>query len=87
MNLSNYPQSQKKLQTRKEGDTIALFLVWLETKGYAICAPTAGMMDMPYHLPLHKPINEWLADYFEIDLDKLEQERIEILNMLAEGKE
>lgn len=75
------PECEKLSAVSKESNTIGNFLEWLH-EDYVI-----GYWDEPYggYTREYKPIEKWLAEYFEIDLDKVEQERRELLKWLQEA--
>jgi hypothetical protein len=56
------------------------FVDWLNENGYTICTleETDGYPEQQY-FPHRKPYEEIFADYFGIDLKKVEQERQAIL--------
>lgn len=70
-----YPECEKLASVSDQSQTIGEFLDWLGTMGYHIAD------DMPYML--NRTIEEWLALYFDIDMDKVEDERRQILEELG----
>lgn len=74
--MSEHPELDKLLAVTEESQTIGEFI---ETAGY-----TLGHWDGEKFVPTNKTINQILADYFEIDLMKVEMERRVILERLAE---
>lgn len=86
MDLSNYPESKQKLETQEQATIIGDFLTWLQDHRKVVLCQFGIDADKGEEvlLPTNRTTNQWLADYFGIDLDKLEQERMEILNMLVE---
>lgn len=90
MDLSNYPQSQRKLDTRDQQLIIGIFLTWLENQGYVICdcrCEVVDMLETSYYMPVEKTFDQLLADYCGINLDELERERLAILARLGRGEE
>lgn len=65
------PELNKLQAVKDESDAIGQFLEWLFSKGYCIGAPVVGMSP-PYYLLVSRPIHDWLAEYFEIDLQKVD---------------
>lgn len=77
------------VQTAKQRKIIGNFLQWLESKGYIISDSRSEVVDMleaVYYAPVEKTINQWLANYFGIELDELELER-QALNPLQQTDE
>lgn len=59
-------------------DTVQSFLEWL-TKNYWIC-----QINEYEFTPVYKPIEHWMAEYFEIDLKKVEKEKLAVLEYVRE---
>lgn len=79
------PELNKMADARAAGsDTIGTFIDWLQQQGYVI----AKWDNRPDHMkhdqlyPIHKPIENWLAEYFEIDLNKIDAERKALLDQI-----
>ena len=69
------PELDKMLDNQNESQAIGEFLDWLTSEGYAIC-------ELNKHNEWHhvrKGIEQLLADYFNVDLKKAEQEKRAIL--------
>lgn len=65
-------------------DTIGAFIDWLQSHGYVIAQWNRNEL-MTHHdilEPAWKPIEHWLADYYGIDLNKVDDERKAILEEL-----
>ena len=79
-------ESEKKLQVREQCQTIGDFLSWLQDHRHVVLCQWGVDVDNRKEvlLPTGRTINQWLADYFMIDLEKLEEERRELLRRLAE---
>ena len=73
-------ECDKLLDVKEESMTLSSFVEWLNSKNIAICTveKTDGYPREQW-LPIRKSYEELFADYFEIDLKKLEQEKQEIL--------
>ncbi len=66
-----------------EADTITRFYDWLVNNGYVIAVyVNSGYYDDPRLFPAYKRPEELFADFFGIDLDKIEIERNAILERL-----
>lgn len=80
--MSRYPEHKKLTAIAEQSQSIGEFIDWLQTsKGYEICYYTDDDADPLAKVP--KSINDLLADYFKIDQDKLEEEKREMLELLA----
>ena len=79
------PEHDKLKALNGANQTVGEFLEWLEMHGYAICRDRNEHrpdLDCKYW-PTHKRRDQLIADFFEIDSDKLEQEKRAILEALA----
>lgn len=80
-------EMQKVLQHQDEAQAIGDFLEWLFGQGVMLCSRTgdvravhnAGTRFSEGFVPISRSIEQLLAMYFGIDLDKLQQEREEVL--------
>jgi hypothetical protein len=83
-NRSQTPELDKLSKVKEESQLIGSFLDWLQTEGgYTICKyyeKDGGLQEA--FLPARKSIEEMLAQYFKIDLRKVEWERRKLLNMI-----
>lgn len=70
-----YPEHQKLRAIAKESQLIGSFLEDMREKGWNFCQYSEGDL-----IPDYRPIRAILADYFEIDQDKLEQEKLAMLD-------
>lgn len=92
--MSEYPEHDKLQAISDESQTIGLFL---DTSGYTLCrvmyrAPHNGigaLSETPTKddqdgrlVPVSTPINDILADYFDIDQAKIEEEKRAMLDQL-----
>lgn len=82
------PECDKMLKVRDQSQLIGEFLDWLQTdKALAICRletkEEADGADQGFVLAFIST-EKLLADYFDIDLDKVEQERCAILKQLRQ---
>jgi hypothetical protein len=77
----DFPEHEKVREVRDKSQAIGNFLDWLlQEKGIRFCEPRESEVT-PY-LPIHFNIEELLAEFFEIDLGRLEEEKQEMLKML-----
>lgn len=78
------PECQRLSDVQTESNIIGEFLDWLTyDKQYEICERYATT---EAYLPVHETTNKLLAEYFEINLDKVEKERRELLEWLRNKK-
>ncbi len=80
---------EKLVAAQDESRAISSFIDWLEENGYAICTLQktgfhGGDFDEIW-MPKRNSHEEMLADYFEIDLNKVEEERRAMLESLQNG--
>jgi len=73
------PELDKMRDVREKSQLIGNFLSWLEEEKYCI-----GVWNIRYneYEPTRLSIEKLLAQYFEIDLDKAEQERSQLLESI-----
>jgi hypothetical protein len=81
----NFPEHDKLSKIRDESQVIGEFLEWLyDEKEVILCKVRGDEYADTYGL--HSPVNlntqDLLADFFEIDLTKLEQEKQQMLDAL-----
>ena len=73
----NYPEHEKLGDVQAESQAIGEFL---DMSGYTLCeVDDKGPYSSGSYVPVFKPINEILASYFDIDLDKIEREKRHML--------
>ena len=81
--MSQYPECEKLAAVSKDSGNIREFLEWLLYSKNYVLAFYSDEDDYEYDNGLRAVnlnIEEFLAEYFEIDLDKVETERREILD-------
>jgi hypothetical protein len=69
------PELDKMTKVKDQSQAIGEFLEWLQSKKWSICSEDEGN-----YFPITQRIEEILAKYFKINLDKAERERQAILN-------
>lgn len=74
------PECERLAAVSEESNKIGSFLDWMQSKGLVI----ASYDDDGYLYSAHISINHLLAEYYEIDLDKVEQERRALLDWVRE---
>lgn len=76
------PEIDRMKAIQEESQSIGAFIDWLDENGMPICKWTEYDDAHPQYNPIHLSIEKLLAKYFEIDLDKLENEKQAILDTL-----
>ena len=71
------PEHEKMATVREHSQAIGEFLEWAGSEGYQL-----GSWQDHLFWPVHKSIQQWLADYFNIDLNLIEQEKRQMLEDL-----
>jgi len=74
-----YEEHEKLHKVKDQSQTIGQFLEWLNEQ-YTLCES-----DEDTYYPTHINIEKLLATYFEIDLDKIENEKQQMLKAIREG--
>lgn len=88
---SGYPMSDKLLAVQAKSALLSEFLDWLGEQNIALCTLQEleyadGGFTKPRWQPLNKSFEQLLADFFEIDLKQLEDERRDILDKIREAQ-
>lgn len=90
----NTPEHDKLRAIKDESQLIGAFLEWLGENGYSLCRYEAftrhsgepGDYTPSGYYPTPLGIEDLLARFFDIDLDKLEEEKQAILQQLQESR-
>lgn len=69
---------EKVKKIHKESQAVGEFLDWLNTK-YYICREATENDEGQHFMPLSKSTEQLLAEYYKIDLEKLEKEKMQVL--------
>ena len=75
------PECEKLSAVADESNNIGDFLDWLDNKGFLFCK--YDKYEESYY-PTYPDTQKLLAEYFNIDLNKVEQERRALLQWLQE---
>lgn len=78
----SHPEHEKLAAIKDKSQAIGGFLEWLEEQGITLCTLPENS---DYFVPCHMPIQQRLAKYFDIDLNKLEQEKQAMLEELRQA--
>lgn len=70
-----YPEHAKLKALDGHNEIVGDFLEWLAHRQYTVCFWGAGK----YH-PARKQIEDWLADYFDVDMKALDREKQAMLD-------
>lgn len=74
-----YPECERLVSVSKESQALGEFLDWLiQDKGIVLCNRTGNRIDNLW-APQLQSIEAILAEYFHIDLERVEEERRQIL--------
>lgn len=80
-----YPEHAKLKEIKNTSQKIGEFLNWTNNRGMFLAEyATEDLGKPPVIIRSHKGINMLLGEFFGIDLDKLEDEKLEILKTLNE---
>jgi hypothetical protein len=82
--MSEYPEHDKLHEVKDKSQAIGEFLEWLgsEKRG-VVCEYTD---DSDYPIPMTHNIQTLLAEYFDIDLDKIEEEKQQMLEKIRKAQ-
>lgn len=73
--MSSRPEHDKVRAVKDRSQEIGNFIEWLQENNMQICSREEVFPEHHQWFPTHKSIETLLAEYFEIDLDKLEEEK------------
>lgn len=76
-----YIQHEKLREVKNECQTIGGFLEWLFQK-YSIGQFGKEQKLSCEFYPVHKTVDTWISEYFDIDLNELEEEKRHMLQSL-----
>ena len=84
--MSDHPEHEKLAAIKDKSQTIGEFLEWLPTQGITLCTYYYGRKkgDDGGYCPAAASTTALLAKFFDIDLDKLESEKQQMLDSLRE---
>lgn len=84
--LSKYPEHDKLHEVKKDkSQAIGEFLEWLQSsRGVILGEWLEGYEDRLQ--PISEDIQALLAEYFEIDLDKIEEEKCQMLEEMRKNQ-
>lgn len=79
--MSNYPEHEKLKALQGANQIVGNFIEWLGEAGYVI----AKYDDIGDLWSANRSIDRLLAEHFEIDLDKLEEEKVAMLEEIRKA--
>lgn len=82
-NPEPYPEHMKLHKIHELSQQLGEFLDWLGSHGYQICTVTE---DRPGYHPVHKSIQQWLADFYGIDLRAIDREKKAMLDEIRKAQ-
>lgn len=85
-NEPTYPLCNKWKSVRPQADTLLEFMEWLDGKGIRLCK-TGDEEWQEEYFPIFKSHTNLLYEFFEIDAQKLDDERRDILEKQRELSE
>lgn len=75
-----YPECEKLAAVKDKSQIVGEFIDWLRhEKGFDICEPDTNNDGEEEYYPVTASVEKLLAEFFDIDLDKVEKERRKIL--------
>lgn len=82
MTNSEYPEHDKLHAIKDQSQKLGEFIEWLHGQGMEICFCEHYDNSNHEYFPIYKTIEQLLANYFEIDLNKLEEEKRSMIEQL-----
>lgn len=79
--VGDYPEHDKLLEVSNQSQAIYDFLTWLEDERNT-CLIEGDVGSDHYVWADSQTVKNWLAEFFEIDLDKIETEKRAMLDAL-----
>lgn len=84
--MTDYPEHDKLQALDGANQTIGEFLEWLNDNRYSICEwQNYGDEDARGYYPVHRSPQSWIAQYFQIDPVKIEQEKRHMLDLIRQA--
>jgi hypothetical protein len=80
---SKYPEHENLSAISDKSQAIGEFIDWLETRSIKLCRRGGPHAE---YLPIDTTIEKLLAAHFEIDLDRIEEEKLAMLAELWKGQ-
>lgn len=77
-----YPEHEKLKEIQDQSQACGEFLEWLRSKGIFLAIWVKNSNGWEERQSVHTPTQDLLAEFFGIDRDKLEDEKVQMLNEL-----
>lgn len=78
-----FPQHERLEEVNGESQVIGQFLDWLQSEEHVTLCRIG---EHGHYYPTYERIEQTLANYFGIDLNQLEEEKLEMLKQLRGGR-
>jgi hypothetical protein len=89
-----YPEHTRLLALGGANQTVGDFITWLNDHGYAICEWSERVEEDDEHeyrpagwVNLHRRVDSWIAQYFEINPAKIDAEKRAMLDLIRSQNE
>jgi hypothetical protein len=79
----NYPEHEKLKKIQDQSQICGEFLEWLNSEYEIVLCQSRGKLDLYY--PCSQSREKLLAEFFDIDLDKLETEKRQMLEEMRKN--
>lgn len=76
---ARFPEHDKLLALDGRNIVVGEFLEWLGEKGYVICDWDPEAVPVEQYMPMHRTISSWIAEYFDINPARIEEEKRQML--------
>ena len=83
--MSDFPELERMKAVSADSQKIGVFIDWLRSQDIHLCRDVQYGYQSDY-VPIRETPEKLLAAYFEIDLNKVEEERQRLFNQLNEKK-
>ena len=86
--MSDYPEHDKLTKVRDSSQLIGEFLDWAGQQGMSLCTceESEYRRERDAYIPVRKRIEDLLAEFYEINLTKLEHEKQAMLDALRKAQ-
>jgi hypothetical protein len=74
-----YPEHEKLAKVKDLSQQLGAFIEWAEGQGIVFAKWGKDEDDEDQLFPEHRPINQWLADFYDVDLNKIDDEKRQML--------
>ena len=78
--MSDYPEHQKLRAVKDKSQCVGEFIEWLGEQGIMLCCNDGQVGMYPINWPITESRNKLLARFFGIDLNRLEDEKLAMLD-------